>query len=176
VICVGGLSGTGKTGVARGLAPAIGSAPGAIHLRTDVERKHMLGKSPETRLPAKAYSEAINQAVYRRVLDRAAAVLAAGHSVIIDAGFRQPEEREAATQLARQAGVPFHGLWLEADAERMLARVEQRRGDASDAGREVVLRQLRSSIVAPHDWTSIDANGSLEQTLALAHAACGALP
>jgi uncharacterized protein len=176
VICVGGLSGTGKTGVARGLAPEVGAVPGAIHLRSDVERKRMFGKAPETRLPANAYGEAANQAVYRRVMDRAAAVLNAGHSVIIDAGFRQPDEREAAAQLARQACVPFLGLWLEADAERMLARVEQRRGDASDAGREVVLQQLRSRIVPPHDWASIDANGRPEQTLAYARIACSALP
>src|SRR6185369_10194141 len=39
LIAVGGLSGTGKSVLARALAPDIPPAPGAVVLRTDVERK-----------------------------------------------------------------------------------------------------------------------------------------
>lgn len=43
LIAVGGLSGTGKTLASNNIAPFIGAAPGAVHLRTDVERKIMYG-------------------------------------------------------------------------------------------------------------------------------------
>jgi len=42
LVAVGGLSGTGKSVLARGLAPDVGPAPGAVLLRSDVERKTML--------------------------------------------------------------------------------------------------------------------------------------
>jgi uncharacterized protein len=173
LVCVGGLSGTGKTTVARGLAPWIGAVPGAIHLRSEVERKVMFGAEPETPLPSDAYREEIGAKVYPRLLNKAAAILAAEHAAIVDAGFREPAQREAAARLASQAGVAFHGLWLEARPDEMIARVEQRRNDASDAGREVVLRQLQSPSppMAP-GWTTIDANGGPDQTLARARQAC----
>ena len=43
VIAVGGLSGTGKSAIAAALAPHLGLTPGAVHLRSDVERKSLFG-------------------------------------------------------------------------------------------------------------------------------------
>ncbi|MFX9050373.1 hypothetical protein ABTN54_20070, partial [Acinetobacter baumannii] len=43
LIAIGGVSGTGKSTVAAALAPDIGAAPGALHLRTDMERKRLAG-------------------------------------------------------------------------------------------------------------------------------------
>jgi hypothetical protein len=43
LVAVGGLSGTGKTTLARALAPDLGAAPGALHLRSDVLRKQLAG-------------------------------------------------------------------------------------------------------------------------------------
>ena len=45
LIAVGGLSGTGKSLLARALAPAISPAPGAVVLRSDVERKVLFGRA-----------------------------------------------------------------------------------------------------------------------------------
>lgn len=172
LICVGGLSGTGKTIIARGLAPAVGAIPGAIHLRSDVERKLMFGVEPTSPLPPEAYGEDVGRRVYQHLLDKAAAILRAGHSAIIDARFSRPEHREAAARLVNETGASFRGLWLEASPEQMIARVEQRRNDASDAGREVVLQQLQSPPRRPGDWTVLDANGGPDQTLATAREAC----
>ena len=172
LICIGGLSGTGKTTVARALAPTIGAVPGAIHLRSDVERKLMFDVEPLSPLSATAYSADANDKLYCRLLDQAAAILRAGHSVILDAGFREPGQRDAAAKLAEQAKVTFRGLWLQADPERLMARVAQRQNDASDAGAEVVRRQLQSSAFPPPSaWDLIDANESLEETLASARVA-----
>src|SRR5262249_28803558 len=43
LVAIGGLSGTGKTTLAALLAGAIGRPPGAVHLRSDIERKRLIG-------------------------------------------------------------------------------------------------------------------------------------
>ena len=44
MVAVGGLSGTGKSVLARALAPALAPPPGAVVLRSDVERKAIVRK------------------------------------------------------------------------------------------------------------------------------------
>ncbi len=142
LVAVGGLSGTGKTSLARRIAPAVGAAPGAIHLRSDVERKALAGVAPAERLPPASYGPEAGRHVYARLLDRAERILAADHAVIIDATFLSLADREAAEALAARLGVPFAGLWLEAPPATLLARVTARTGDASDADADVVRQQL----------------------------------
>ena len=56
LISIGGLSGSGKSTVARMLAPRIGSFPGAVHIRSDAERKRMFGVPFDAKLPPSAYA------------------------------------------------------------------------------------------------------------------------
>jgi uncharacterized protein len=170
LIAVGGLSGTGKSTLAAGLADRLGPPPGARVLRSDVLRKLHLGTEPETKLPPDAYSPEITERVYRELCIRAAATLRAGYSAIIDAVALREEERRAFAAVAEAAGVPFTGLWLEAPADRMIARVGGRSGDASDASRAVVEQQL-SCDPGVLDWSRIDAGGGPELTLAAAQRA-----
>jgi aminoglycoside phosphotransferase family enzyme/predicted kinase len=165
LIAIGGLSGCGKTTVASGIAPHLGAAPGALHLRTDVERKILFGVSQTEMLPAASYTREASAAVYRAMLDRAEAALGAGHAVILDAVFAQPGERQMAEGLARRLGVGFHGFWLEADADTLKARVRARHGDASDATAEVVDKQLAYAL-GDIAWPRIDAGGTAEQAMA----------
>ncbi|GAB4360577.1 MAG: bifunctional aminoglycoside phosphotransferase/ATP-binding protein [Kiloniellaceae bacterium] len=142
LVAVGGLSGTGKTTLARALAPGLGAAPGALHLRSDVLRKQLAGVDELQRLPPEAYTAEASAAVYAGLIARARQALGAGQAVILDAVYARPEERAAVEALAREAQVTFAGLWLEADAAVLKARVAARRGDASDATAAVVERQL----------------------------------
>jgi uncharacterized protein len=142
LVAVGGLSGSGKTTLARGLAPEIGAAPGALHLRSDVLRKQLAGVDETARLPATAYTLEANAAVYAELERRAAQGLAAGHCVIVDAVFARPQERAGIEAVAREAGCRFTGLWLTAGRSLLTARVQGRRGDASDADAGVVEQQL----------------------------------
>lgn len=171
LVAVGGLSGTGKTTVARRIAPAIGAAPGAVHLRSDTERKTMLGVAPLTRLPAEAYAPAVSAQVYDRLFTRAAAILAEGHSAILDATFLDSGEREAAQDLARRAGVPFRGIWLAGDPSLLVARVAARQGDASDADAAVLGRQAARGAERPAGWAPVDASAEPEAVAANACAA-----
>lgn len=174
LVAIGGVSGTGKTTLAAMLAPWQGRAPGAVHLRTDLERKRLAGVGEFDRLDEDAYSPEARRCVYEVLREKVRAVLPTGHSVIVDAVFAEPEVRQAIEALARDVGVPFHGIWLEADAETLLNRVGARRNDASDATPEVVRAQLRSDPgpFSP-EWTVVDARGSLVETLAHVRFAIG---
>jgi uncharacterized protein len=172
LIAIGGLSGTGKSTVAAGLASELGARPGARVLRSDVLRKRLFGLDPEARLPESAYATEVTERVYTALRERAAAALQAGYCAIIDAVALKKEERQAFAGVARQAGVPFKGLWLEAPRAELMARVEARAHDASDATREVVRRQLRAD-PGPLDWQRLDAGNTVSTTLAAARKALG---
>jgi hypothetical protein len=158
LVAIGGLSGTGKSTLAARLAPLFGAAPGALHFRSDLERKAVAGVGETVRLPPEAYSREASVEIYRRLADKARRVLAAGHSVVVDAVFADPCERLEIGAVAQETGVPFCGIWLTAPADRLRARVAARRNDASDATAEVVDRQLTYDL-GNLDWTRIDAGG-----------------
>ncbi|GAW35896.1 hypothetical protein RA2_02964 [Roseovarius sp. A-2] len=164
LIAVGGLSGTGKTTLATRLSPHVGPPPGAIHLRSDLERKALYGVDPLTPLPNTAYTPEVSARVYDRLLDKARRVLSAGHSVVVDAVFAREDERRRLGDLAKASDANLTGLWLTVDAETMVERVETRQGDASDADAAVVRHQLEQFGPAP-DWAQIDASGTPEATL-----------
>jgi aminoglycoside phosphotransferase family enzyme/predicted kinase len=174
LVAVGGLSGTGKSTLGRALAPQLGPAPGAVHLRSDLERKALFGVDEMTRLAADAYTKAAAAAVYARVCRKARLVLAAGHAALVDAVFVHPEERAAIEAAAADLGVPFQGLWLEAAPQRLMDRVAARLGDASDATPDVVRQQLACETGPPGaGWTRIDASESAPETFAAAQQALG---
>ncbi|WP_043838138.1 AAA family ATPase [Muricoccus aerilatus] len=157
LVAVGGLPGTGKTRLGRALAPRFGAAPGALHLRTDEIRKRLAGLPPETHLPPEAYTAAASDAVHAALFKEAGAALRGGHSVIADAAFLDPARREGVEAVARECGVPFAGFWLEAPIEVLRTRVDARRGDASDATREV-LDYAASHPVGRIGWARLDAS------------------
>ncbi len=157
LIGIGGLSGSGKTTLALALAPLLRPQPGALVWRSDLIRKAQAGVEPTHRLGADAYTPAANAAVFAELRDRAARCVDAGWSVIVDAVHRQPEEREALAALAGEWGVPFSGLWLDAAPDALVARIEARSGDASDADAAVVRAQLDAA-PGPIAWQRIAAD------------------
>ena len=169
LIAVGGLSGTGKSLLARALAAEILPDPGAVVLRSDVERKASFGMRKTERLPAAAYAPDVTAGIYATLARRAARVLAAAHSVVVDAVFARTAERETVAAAARQARVPFHGLFLTADVATRLSRVAKRAHDASDADADLVRQQERYDL-GTLDWTRIDASDSPDETLTRAKA------
>jgi hypothetical protein len=172
VVAIGGLSGSGKTTVAARLAPWLGPAPGAVHLRTDLERKKLAGVGEFDRLADSTYAPEARKRVYQALNDKARLVLRAGHAIIIDAVFADHDLRENVQALAREIGVPFCGIWLHADPETLLKRVAGRHGDASDATAEVVRAQLqREQRPFAAEWATVDAGGTLADTVARAQIA-----
>ncbi|KRR22411.1 hypothetical protein CQ14_35020 [Bradyrhizobium lablabi] len=169
LVTIGGLSGTGKSVLARGLAGLIDPPPGAVIIRSDVVRKRLFGISETTALPETAYRPDTTKRVYDALVGTAQRVLAQGCSVILDAMYLQEEERTEIADLAARWGACFVGLFLTADLATRLARIEQRRDDASDATRHIALKQDTTGAV---NWHIIDASGTPDQSL---RNACAAL-
>lgn len=164
LIAVGGLSGSGKSSLARALAPFAGPAPGARVVRTDVVRKQLAGADLADRLGPEGYSPAMTERTYGEFFRRIEAALDAGFSVVADAVFARADQRDAVAGIAARRGVPFDGFWLEADPAIMEARVAARTGNVSDATVEVLRRQ-RAYDLGTLRWTRIDSGGSREETL-----------
>jgi uncharacterized protein len=170
LIAIGGLSGTGKSQLARALAPHLAPIPGAVTVRSDVERKALFGVGETERLPAQAYAADVTERVYAALYDKARRIVGAGHSAIVDAVFARPQERAALAAAVQSAGTRLHGLFLTAPVETRIARVGGRSHDASDAGGEVAQAQEAYDL-GQLDWIRIDAAGTEADTAARARAA-----
>jgi len=163
LVAVGGRSGSGKSSVARALAPALGAAPGAVILRSDEARKRLAGVGSTEAAGRETYTPDIDARVFAALFDGAGRLLRAGHSVVLDATFLDPALRARAEALAKAAGVRFDGVWLEASLETLAGRVAARRGDASEATLEVLQAQMRRD-PGELSWTRLDAAGRAEAT------------
>src|ERR1700722_7803691 len=167
LVAVGGLSGVGKSALAGALAPEIGRPPGALWLRSDVERKAMFGIEETHHLPASAYASDVTRDVYERLIAKGRTALRAGQSVLMDATFAASAERSAAAAVATELGVPFAGLFLDAPLATRLERIGSRQADASDADADVARRQGAEPL-SEKGWAAVAASGSFSNTLAVA--------
>ncbi len=143
-----GLSGSGKSTLAR----ARMQAPGAIRLRSDVERKRLAGLHALARTHA-AVGEALyagdaTRRTYERLAELAASLLAAGWPVIADATFLARWQRDLLRGVARERGAAFSILDCRAPEAVLRERIVHRAargGDASEADLAVLAHQLASA-------------------------------
>ena len=141
LILMNGLSGSGKTWIAKRLAPLLG----AVHLRSDIERKR-LGGLPELANSSSApeqglYSREASTRVYQHLAHCASDTLAGGYTTIIDATFHRREDRALFYDLSVELGVATCLVQCEAPPEVLRARVQARRqrgDDPSDADLSVL--------------------------------------
>jgi aminoglycoside phosphotransferase family enzyme/predicted kinase len=160
LVAIGGLSGAGKSALAGKIAPLLDRAPGAIWLRSDIERKRLLGVDEVDHLPQEAYSQAATRDVYSQLCRKAALALKSGQSVVVDAVHSKAEERDAVERVATVLGFAFAGLWLDAPVKTRLERVADRKNDASDADAAVARAQ---TVQEPSNlaWRRLDASRDL---------------
>jgi len=147
-----GLSGSGKTWLARQVAPGLG----ALHVRSDVERKRLAGLGPHedsrSAPDAGIYTPQFNTRTYARLAECAAAALAGGESMVVDAAFLRRAERRQFLDLAAEGAATVAVLHCRAPQDVLRRRVTERsasRSDASEAGLEVLARQ-------PSYWEDFD--------------------
>ncbi|MFN3592059.1 MAG: AAA family ATPase, partial [Thermaurantiacus sp.] len=165
LVAIGGLSGSGKSTIARALG-GLGGPPGARVVRSDVVRKQRAGVALEERLAESHYTPAETARVMAQVASRLAAVLAVGGVAIADTMHARRGDREAVETLAQSAGVMFTGIWLDVPLKLRLMRVEARIGDVSDADREVALRQEEITVGDLGRWHRVDASGPVDSVIA----------
>jgi len=112
-----------------------------------------------TRLGPEGYLPAMSRHVYQTIAERALATVKAGHAAIADAVYQNASDRDEIASIARQAGVPFIGLWIDGPPAVLARRLQRRVPDPSDATPDVLHRQLLSP-VGPLAWQRLD--GSLD--------------
>jgi predicted kinase len=136
-----GLSGSGKTWVARTLAPPLN----AIHLRSDLERKRRAGLGERDRsgsaLATGLYTTQATASVYRHLGRCAEDALAGGCDVIVDASFLRRDDRAAFRELAKRLNITLQLIYCNAPPRALQARVALRQRAQQDAS-EADLRVL----------------------------------
>ncbi len=174
LVAIGGLSGSGKSRMSRMLAPLLG-VPGAAVVRSDAVRKRLMGVGLSERLGTDGYARDVTRRTYDTLYGACAEVLVAGGVAIADAVFADPAERDAIERVARQAEVPFTGLWLEVAPDQAAERLARRAAAGTDASDATIMVLERQRAYDPGQiaWTRIDTGGASEAALGEAKAVLG---
>ncbi|MGV8078944.1 MAG: AAA family ATPase [Syntrophales bacterium] len=146
LILTAGLMGTGKSVVARQVAPRLD----AVVIQMDALRKELAGLKPGEKRPeafgAGLYSAEVSQRTYAAALERAGETIREGRPVIIDGSYKRREDRLRALETARTLGADFMVLECccgEADIRRRLEGRQSEAGEPSD-GRWEIFRQQQA--------------------------------
>ena len=128
---VAGLMGTGKSTVAQDLA----RRQNATYISSDVTRKSLEGIAPtEHRYESfreGIYAPGMSRRTYDAMLAQAREHLATGRSVVLDATFRQSQDRRMARDLARDTGAQMWVVECVAPPDEIRRRVIRRLRDKS---------------------------------------------
>jgi hypothetical protein len=145
LVLMHGVSGSGKSHHAIPLADRLG----AVHLRSDVERKRLFGLDPLARGGAGEglYTPEATTRTYAHLAAVTEELLDAGLAVIVDATFLEQERRAHFARLGERAGVPVAVVDCEAPPALLRERLHRRNrrdDDPSDADEAVLDRQEQS--------------------------------
>jgi aminoglycoside phosphotransferase family enzyme/predicted kinase len=168
LITVRGLSGSGKTTVARAIAGELGLR----EISSDAARHSIFGDAKKPAAYGEgAYTTEANRLTYRKLIDAASESLKAGRSVIIDATFREAEYLAAARAMAAQSGAQWRLIECRLPQDLARSRIAERvagKEGLSDADWEVYLRQLEDDANLKMEYGAdhliLDTSGDLAAT------------
>jgi len=142
-----GLSGSGKTTVTRTLM----QTPGAIRLRSDIERKRLAGLDALAKsgsgIGEQLYAADATRRTYEYLARLAGEILDAGWPVIVDATFTARGQRDLLRETARTRNAAFRILDFPVPVATLRERIVERSRagtDASEADLAVLQHQLES--------------------------------
>lgn len=170
LILMCGLSGSGKTWVAQRLAPLLG----AIHLRSDVERRRLGGGADVVRSHPRPqeglYSRQAAARVYEHLSRCATDTLAGGYTTIVDATFLRQADRAYFGHFAAQLGIKICLVRCQAPPDVLRARVEKRYREGQDPSEADVAvlewQELHSEpVTAAESLTTFDLTTATPQTI-----------
>ncbi len=146
LVLMTGLSGSGKTWMARRVARSLG----AVHLRSDVERKRRAGLTALERggtgLAVGLYASEVSARVYDDLAREAYDALMGGYTAIVDATLLRRDERRRFAELGARARAPTHLVSCKAPLSVLRERLRARaaaRSDPSEADDSVLEWQRR---------------------------------
>src|SRR3990167_3073399 len=153
-----GLAGSGKTTLAQSLL----QEQGMIRLRSDVERKRLVGLDALARsasgMEQGLYAQHATRRTYEHLARLAEGLLDAGWPVIVDAACLARWQRDLFRDLAQRRGAPFRILDIQADHATLRQRISLRSTqgkDASEADLRVLQRQIETAQPLDADELSV---------------------
>ncbi|TPQ15741.1 AAA family ATPase [Streptomyces sporangiiformans] len=162
---VGGLPGSGKSTLSGALADRLG----VTLLSSDRLRKELAG-IPAEQSAAAGYGEGLytpewTARTYATLLDRAAALLSSGESVVLDATWSDAGQREAALRVAERTSADLVALHCHVPGEVSAARLSARGPGVSDAALDIATAMAAREAPWP-EALSVDTSGPLESAVA----------
>jgi len=137
-----GLSGSGKTTVTQKLM----QDPGAIRLRSDIERKRLAGldalEKSGSGVGQNLYAADATHRTYAHLAQLAGSLLDAGWPVIVDATFTARWQRDLLRDTAHTHHVEFRILDFRVPIATLRERIAQRAHAGNDADLNVLQHQL----------------------------------
>lgn len=137
IILMSGLSGAGKTTVAKEIAKNIN----AIHIRSDAVRKHLAGIPLDEKGGEEIYSAEMSQKTYSRMLELVILLAHSGFAVVLDAKYDRVAFRQQAIAVASENNIPLKIINCTAPVEVLRDRLDKRSGDISDATGDLLSSQ-----------------------------------
>jgi uncharacterized protein len=147
LILMCGLSGSGKSTVARQIAQQIN----AIHIRSDAVRKRIAGiplsreGDQNSAVNGGIYTPEMTQLTYERMLELGIFLAQQGWPVVLDAKYDHHRFRAAALETAHGAQIPLQIVQCTAPLEVLYDRLRHRTGDVSDATVDILDSQIGSA-------------------------------
>ena len=141
LILMSGLSGSGKSTIARQLARKLA----AIHIRSDAVRKHLGGIPLTERGDANLYTNEMSQQTYGRLLELGIMLATQGFPVILDAKYDRQQLRLEAITKAQSHQLPLQIVHCTAPLEVLRDRLALRTGDITDATDDLLEAQQAAS-------------------------------
>ncbi|MEY2831179.1 MAG: hypothetical protein RLZZ574_437 [Cyanobacteriota bacterium] len=137
LILMSGLSGSGKSTVARTIA----QNKGAIQIRSDAVRKHLAGipvDQVDQLASDRLYTAAMTQKTYDRLLELGLILVKEGYTVILDAKYDRLSLRQAVITQAKEQNILLKIIYCTAPESVLRDRLNQRQNDISDATADLI--------------------------------------
>lgn len=143
VVIVCGLTGTGKSTLARALSQKLGVKA----LSSDATRKALAGtlrRQEDVQYGEGIYNRRMTEATYAKLAEDAEQLILRGEGAILDATFQLTSHRERILRLAATHGIPVAVIDCQSSGEVAKERLRRRAAegrDLSDGRWEIYLRQ-----------------------------------